>query len=408
MVVLARGEVLTVDDVPDAIQQGDGESVGRVGGFSLAGRSLEDVERELIAVNLELMGAIARRPRRCSGSASGPCTARSTSTASSRLSLLPLWQPPLGGPRGAAILAPMWPGEGQKTALWTPGRLFCAAGTGFGMYPQHRTPHTRRPMSKSKIIGIDLGTTNSVVSSSWKVAKAEGHQQPGGQPRTDALGRRLPERRRQRLVGGPGQASGRDQPPTQRPSSIKRFMGRRHSRGRLGREDRALRSGRRTQELVKVQVGDKEYTPPGDQRDDPGLPEGGGGRSTWARRSPRRSSPCPPTSTTPSARRPRTPGTIAGLEVERIINEPTAASLAYGLDKKKEGKVAVYRPSAAAPSTSRSSRSATVSSRCSGDQRRHAPGRRRLRRGADHPRRRRVPEGERHRSCARTRWPCSA
>ncbi|MBI4175454.1 molecular chaperone DnaK, partial [Candidatus Berkelbacteria bacterium] len=35
-------------------------------------------------------------------------------------------------------------------------------------------------------------------------------------------------------------------------------------------------------------------------------------------------------------------GTIAGLEVARIINEPTAAALAYGLDKKKEGKIAVY------------------------------------------------------------------
>ncbi len=36
------------------------------------------------------------------------------------------------------------------------------------------------------------------------------------------------------------------------------------------------------------------------------------------------------------------PGKIAGLEVLRIINEPTAASLAYGLDKKKDEKIAVY------------------------------------------------------------------
>src|SRR4028119_376254 len=35
-------------------------------------------------------------------------------------------------------------------------------------------------------------------------------------------------------------------------------------------------------------------------------------------------------------------GKIAGLEVLRIINEPTAAALAYGLDKKKEEKIAVY------------------------------------------------------------------
>src|SRR4030095_14414499 len=35
-------------------------------------------------------------------------------------------------------------------------------------------------------------------------------------------------------------------------------------------------------------------------------------------------------------------GKIAGLEVQRIINEPTAASLAYGLDKKSEEQIAVY------------------------------------------------------------------
>src|SRR6185436_7149127 len=35
-------------------------------------------------------------------------------------------------------------------------------------------------------------------------------------------------------------------------------------------------------------------------------------------------------------------GTIAGLDVVRIINEPTASALAFGLDKKKSGKVAVY------------------------------------------------------------------
>ena len=45
---------------------------------------------------------------------------------------------------------------------------------------------------------------------------------------------------------------------------------------------------------------------------------------------------------TRSARRPKTPGKIAGLEVKRIINEPTAAALAYGLDKKKDETIAVY------------------------------------------------------------------
>ena len=45
---------------------------------------------------------------------------------------------------------------------------------------------------------------------------------------------------------------------------------------------------------------------------------------------------------TPSARPPRTPAPSPGLEVMRIINEPTAAALAYGLDKKKDGTIAVF------------------------------------------------------------------
>jgi endonuclease-3 len=59
-------------------------------------------------------------------------------------------------------------------------------------------------------------------------------------------------------------------------------------------------------------------------------------------------------------------GRIAGLEVKRIINEPTAAALAYGLDKKAQGdRRSRSTTSAAAPSTSRSSRSpTTASSRC--------------------------------------------
>ena len=56
-------------------------------------------------------------------------------------------------------------------------------------------------------------------------------------------------------------------------------------------------------------------------------------------------------------------GRIAGLNVQRIINEPTAAALAYGLDKKKDEQRSPSTTSAAARSTSRSSSSATASSR---------------------------------------------
>ena len=56
-------------------------------------------------------------------------------------------------------------------------------------------------------------------------------------------------------------------------------------------------------------------------------------------------------------------GRIAGLEVLRIINEPTAAALAYGLEKERRGRPSWSTTSAAAPSTSRCWRSATASSR---------------------------------------------
>jgi molecular chaperone DnaK len=55
-------------------------------------------------------------------------------------------------------------------------------------------------------------------------------------------------------------------------------------------------------------------------------------------------------------------GAIAGLEVLRIINEPTAAALAYGMDQKKPAP-SPCTTSAAAPSTCPSSRSATACSR---------------------------------------------
>ena len=58
---------------------------------------------------------------------------------------------------------------------------------------------------------------------------------------------------------------------------------------------------------------------------------------------PGRDHPFPPTSTTPNGRPPKTRGTIAGLEVLRIINEPTASSLAYGVDKTKtDATIAVF------------------------------------------------------------------
>ena len=71
----------------------------------------------------------------------------------------------------------------------------------------------------------------------------------------------------------------------------------------------------------------------------------------------------PHISTTRSARRPRTPARSRVLEVLRIINEPTAAALAYGMDKEDGKTIAVYDPWRRHVRRLRSSKSVTVSSK---------------------------------------------
>ena len=61
--------------------------------------------------------------------------------------------------------------------------------------------------------------------------------------------------------------------------------------------------------------------------------------STWARTSPTRSSPCPAYFNDAERQATKEAGEVAGLNVLRIINEPTAAALAYGLDKGKEDEL---------------------------------------------------------------------
>ena len=56
MVLLARGDVLGLADIPETVRAEPAVAGARSGGFELAGRSLSEVERELIRVNLELVG----------------------------------------------------------------------------------------------------------------------------------------------------------------------------------------------------------------------------------------------------------------------------------------------------------------------------------------------------------------
>ncbi|MBN2064507.1 MAG: molecular chaperone DnaK [Sedimentisphaerales bacterium] len=189
----------------------------------------------------------------------------------------------------------------------------------------------------SKIIGIDLGTSNSVVA-----------VMEGAMPKVlvNAQGSRLTPSvvaftdKGERLVG---QIARHQQVtnPNNTVYSIKRFMGRRHSE--VGQEEKMVpyKVVGSTEELVRVSVRGKEYTAPEisamilmDLKKT--AEDYLGEKVTEA------------VITVPAyfndAQRQATKdaGKIAGLDVKRIINEPTAAALAYGLEKKANEKIVVF------------------------------------------------------------------
>jgi molecular chaperone DnaK len=189
----------------------------------------------------------------------------------------------------------------------------------------------------SKIIGIDLGTTNSVV------AVIE-----GGQPVviTNAEGSRLTPsvvafaKTGERLVGQVAKRQAVTNPENT-VFSIKRFMGRKFNEVSEEMTMVPYRVVQASNGDVRVKAGDQEYAPPQIsamilQKLKQSAEDYLGQPVTKA------------VITTPAyfndAQRQATKeaGQIAGLEVMRIVNEPTAAALAYGLDKKKEELIAVY------------------------------------------------------------------
>ena len=182
----------------------------------------------------------------------------------------------------------------------------------------------------AKTIGIDLGTTNSCM------AVLEGGE-PTVIPNAEG-GRTTPSvvaftKDGQRLVGAPARAPAGDE-PAEHDLLDQALHGPQVRRGLRGDDDRPVRGRRRaTNGDARVKVGRQGVRAAGDQRDDP--PEAEGGRRGVPRRAGHRRgrSPSPPTSTTRSARRRRTPARSPASTSLRIINEPTAAALAYGLDK---------------------------------------------------------------------------
>jgi len=189
----------------------------------------------------------------------------------------------------------------------------------------------------AKIIGIDLGTTNSVVA-----------VMEGSAPKVlvNASGSRLTPSvvgftdKGERLVG---QIAKHQQVtnPENTVFSVKRFMGRRHNE--VASEEKTVPYGitGEATELVKVSVRGKEYTPP--EVSAMILQDLKKTAEDYLGEKVEKAVITVPAYFNDAQRQAtKDAGKIAGLEVERIINEPTAAALAYGLEKKKNEKVAVF------------------------------------------------------------------
>ena len=189
----------------------------------------------------------------------------------------------------------------------------------------------------SKVIGIDLGTTNSVVAI-----------MEGGQPVViaNAEGSRLTPSvvgfldNGERIVGN----AARRQAVTNAKNtiySIKRFMGRRHSEVATEEKMVPYKIVGGPDELVKVEVRGKQFTPP--EISAMILNALKEAAETYLGTKVTRAVITVPAYFNDSQRQAtKDAGQIAGLTVERILNEPTAAALAYGLDKKKQGRVVVF------------------------------------------------------------------
>lgn len=189
----------------------------------------------------------------------------------------------------------------------------------------------------SKVIGIDLGTTNSVVAIMEGGEPVVITNSEGGRTTPSVVGF---TKDGNRLVGQVAKRQAVTNPENT-VYSIKRFMGRRFNE--VGDEMKQVpyRVEQASNGDVRVKAGDKDYSPPEIsamilQKLKQAAEDYLGQKVSQA------------VITVPAyfndAQRQATKdaGRIAGLEVLRIVNEPTAAALAYGLDKKKDETIAVF------------------------------------------------------------------
>jgi molecular chaperone DnaK len=188
-----------------------------------------------------------------------------------------------------------------------------------------------------KIIGIDLGTTNSVVaimegSEPKVIANAEGNRLT---PSVVAF-----TEKGETLVGEPARRQAVTN-PTRTVYSIKRFMGRRHSEVETEEKMVPYKITGGSNDYVKVKIGDKEYSP--QEISAKVLRKLKEAAESYLGHKVNKAVITVPAYFNDAQRQAtKDAGQIAGLEVARIINEPTAAALAYGLDKKKDEKIVVF------------------------------------------------------------------
>jgi len=196
---------------------------------------------------------------------------------------------------------------------------------------------TQGGQSVSKIIGIDLGTTNSVVA-----------VMEGGEPKVipNAEGNRTTasvvafSKSNERLVGQVAKRQSVTN-PDRTVFSIKRFMGRKYDEVSEEMKMVPYKVERADNGDCRVVVGDKKFSPP--EISAMVLQKLKQAAEDYLGQKVEKAVITVPAYFNDSQRQAtKDAGKIAGLEVERLVNEPTAAALAYGLDKKTDQVIAVY------------------------------------------------------------------
>jgi molecular chaperone DnaK len=189
----------------------------------------------------------------------------------------------------------------------------------------------------SKIIGIDLGTTNSVVAIMEGDAPAVIANAEGGRTTPSVVAF---TKTGERLVGQVAKRQAVTNPENTI-FSIKRFMGRKHAEVNEEQKMVPYKVVEGPNSDVRIEVEGKVYSPP--EISAMILQKMRDTAEAYLGEKITKAVITVPAYFNDSQRQAtKDAGRIAGLEVLRIVNEPTAAALAYGLDKKKDETIAVY------------------------------------------------------------------